>query len=169
MKSEKYQLSGKTKQRKQRRGDQTTLLGEVAFNPEEDCKVCVAKARRRIIEGHPIPHRAHHAKCPENKKTKGKGELSQLSVAGFANDKRHKHMSRPIEESEKVSGMHCSQDAAASFFSRRQQKNSKAKSNKRGDTMPEILCKAVSDMVADVEFAEKHKAKSPPLAMLAFC
>jgi len=44
---------------KRRKGDQLTLQGNVAFNPEVDCKVCKAKhIHKFIIPGYPIPKRA---------------------------------------------------------------------------------------------------------------
>jgi hypothetical protein len=51
---------------RKRKGDQLTLFGDRAFQPEQDCVVCKARLGGRDC------HKAHHKLCPNNKRTGGK-------------------------------------------------------------------------------------------------
>jgi len=78
--------------KKRRKGDQLTLQGNVAFNPEVDCKVCKAKhIHKFILPGYPIPKRAHHSLCSLNTKTRGLGELSEQALNSITDNKCWKH------------------------------------------------------------------------------
>ena len=61
-----------TKASKRKKGDQVTLLGRLAFQPEKDCVVCKAKSIAKFVAGYRVPKRSHHQLCIKNSKTKGK-------------------------------------------------------------------------------------------------
>lgn len=159
-----------------RKGDQLTLDGQRAFQSEKDCIVCKAKALQRCLPTATIPKRAHHVLCARNTKTQGRGMLNKASVASEAEEKRLKaHFSQPLSEQEKCSGKHATKEADAAFFSVRDKPTinstttdiqSKAVATTTSTAID--FCKAVSTLVSDSSFREKHKAKSPPLAMIAF-
>jgi hypothetical protein len=71
------------------------LIGDIAFNSERDCKICVAQARRRFDSSVPVPKRSHHELCAKNTKTGGKGPLTTQRLAEIADDRRYKHIIRP--------------------------------------------------------------------------
>jgi len=75
--------------RKNKKGDQQTLVGGIAFDAEKDCVMCRAYARRRFLGNSvTIPHRQHHKLCPSDRKTRGQGELHQQTLAAAAEEKR---------------------------------------------------------------------------------
>jgi len=161
---------------KKRKGDQLTLDGQRAFQSEKDCIVCKAKALQWYLPTATIPKRAHHVLCARNTKTQGRGMLNKASVASKAEEKRLKaHFSQPLSEQEKCSGKYATKEAGAAFFSVRDKPTinstttdmqSKAVATTTSTAID--FCKAVSTLVSDSSFREKHKAKSPPLAMIAF-
>jgi hypothetical protein len=101
-----YQLAATNSYKKPKKGDQLTLIGDIAFNSERDCKICVAQARRRFDSSVPVPKRSHHELCAKNTKTGGKGPLTTQRLAEIADDRRYKHIIRPIESHEKGSWKH---------------------------------------------------------------
>ena len=62
--------------RKKKKGDQKTIHGELAFQPEKDCVICRGRAAVKNGINVRIPKRAHHPLCPSNQTTKGKGLLT---------------------------------------------------------------------------------------------
>ena len=52
---------------------QKTLDGKNTFNSETDCVVC------KPLKNGKTPHRAHHVRCEQNKKTRG-GMLSEATM-----------------------------------------------------------------------------------------
>jgi hypothetical protein len=176
----KYHLAGANNPgQKKKKGDQQTLFGERAFNSLIDCEVCKAKASNLRV-----PHRGHHQLCLLNIKTKGRGEISVLELAGRENEQRYQRLVRPIEEHEKGSYKNLTPEGTAAFFNPTtyaRKKNStmatpteptestNATTTKRHSPVsPKLLCEAVTSMVASPDFCEKHKSKSAPLAMIAY-
>jgi len=130
----------------------------------------------RIVQGYTIPKRAHHPLCNRNKRTKGFGVISQPNLATAAEEKRLKELfEKPLNPSEKASSKHCTKEATTAFFAPRKKVAEVAQVEQLGQAKPMSdttntidFCKSVMDLIADASFAEKHKAKSAPLAMIAF-
>ena len=61
---------------KYKRTQQSAIDGGLAFDAQRDCKVCRAKCL--INSGFPttVPKRAHHTRCPKNRKTQGMSEMT---------------------------------------------------------------------------------------------
>jgi hypothetical protein len=55
---------------------QRTMVGGEVFDPEKDCKQCVAVTKKNCGLRASIPHRPHHKRCPKNRKTRGSSETS---------------------------------------------------------------------------------------------
>lgn len=171
-----YSLAGTNSFKKKRKG-QLTLVGEVAFDPLVDCKICVAHAIKRVRPETTIPKRAHHPNCPKNTKTKGKGALSSLQIATEAEEKRLQTLyTMPLSTSEKASGRYLTEAAGKAFFLGQTKKKHvapKMTSSSTGsistvESSSQYYCKAVTTMTADSSFQQKHAKKGAPLAMIAF-
>jgi hypothetical protein len=170
-----YQLASSSRnanKKKKQKGDQLTLHGQTAFQSERNCQVCRAQALARIVAGARIPKRPHHVLCIKNTKTKGKGQMSQQNIATAAEEKRlSEHFNAPLAPHEKGSSRHATPQAAAQFFAPRKITNPKPPPSPSSSHLPlqqVNFCEAVSNMVADASFREKHQSKSAPLAILAF-
>ena len=156
--------------KKPKAGDQLTLLGEVAFDSQRDCKVCIAQFIQRTNSSHSVPKRAHHELCIKNTVTRGVGPLTKQLLERKADEKRLLALhDRPLEPSEKASGKHLTKESTTAFFLPRTRI---VKPSLQGDMSPQIekrvdLCKAVSAMTADANFEQKHQNKGAPLAMIA--
>ena len=70
--------------KRRRKGDQLTLQGAVAFNPEADCRICRAQSIKKFMPSYTVPKRPHHVCCPKNTKTLGLGELTEQTMATLA-------------------------------------------------------------------------------------
>jgi len=171
----KFKLAQATRPSSQRRkGDQLTPDNQVAFQPERDCIICKAKTIRKLCYSeHKMPKRSHHPNCSLNKKTRGLGELSEQSVASLQDNKRSNALTAPIQPWEKHSGKNAAKANAVAFFASRP--NTKAMTmttiNHSAEDFglaPQKLRTAVSEMVTNGDFDEKHKSKGAPLAMIAF-
>jgi len=166
--------SSSNNNKKKTKGGQLTLEGRAAFNPQKDCVVCRARYLATIVQGARIPNRAHHVLCSRNKTTKGLGVVSEQNLATTVEDRRLKELfERPLTMEEKASSKHCTAAAAQTFFAPR--KKPATTSQPKDDEAQELTTKipidffdGVSNRVADASFREKHKAKSAPLAMVAF-
>jgi len=170
-----YQLASTGKTNKKRKGEQLTLEGRAAFNPQKDCIVCRARHLATIVQGARVPNRAHSVYCPKNKTTKGLGPISEQNLATAVEEQRLKELfERPLNMNEKASSKHCTAAAATAFFAPKKKAPGKPKETDEPppqgiDVAPPInFVKGVSDLVADAAFRDKHKAKSAPLAMMAF-
>jgi len=152
---------------KKRKGQQT-LLGDNAFDPNKDCIVCKAWYLATFVEGYRIPNRAHHPLCLKNTKTKGKGVLSEQQKLSLDDNKRYKALVLPITQEEKGSSRNLPSDRGQAFFSPRVTAMTTPKDNSDVELSPSHFCQAVSRLVADSSFVEKHKTKQAPLAMMAF-
>ena len=86
-----YQLVSSSNNKK-KKGDQLTLQGGVAFDPDKDCVVCKARALARIVQGARIPKWPHHVLCNLNKTTKGFGTISEQNLVTAAESKRLKEL-----------------------------------------------------------------------------
>ena len=166
------------KTKKSSTGGQRTLLGKLAFVSERDCEVCKAHRLRKLFQSARIPKRAHHVLCIKNRKTKGFGPVTVQSEAMQAEEKRLQALfNKPLEAHEKGSFRHLTKEAGERFFAPRQfSKNpmssfaQQSKSNTIMDTSRVTgidLCRAVSGIVSDQAFQDKHKNKGAPLAMVA--
>jgi hypothetical protein len=169
-----YQLAGSNsfpKNKKLKKGDHQTLEGNRAFDAEKDGEVCKAKALSFILKDVRIPKRAHHVLCIKNTKSKGKGALSDLAMAGLGDDKRYKEITGPIRKDEMFSSKNITKEAAQSFFEPCKTiptiPTSETSTIKGVGINPQQLCKAVTALVNDNDFCEKHKKKGAPLAMIA--
>ena len=169
-----FQLARCTK-KKFKSGDQSTLMGGVAFLPERDCVVCKAQALARFTPNYRVPKRAHHELCVKNKRTKGKGAVSAFMETCYSEEKRlHTLFNTPLEPAEKGSAAHTTKAAVASFFKPKCEKEITRAGAPPSSSISESAATtinfvdAVSTMTADPEFREKCKNKSAPLAMLAF-
>jgi len=156
--------------KKAKAGDQLTLLGEVAFDSQRDCKVCIGQSIARTNSSHSVPKRAHHVLCIRNTVIRGLGPVTSQLLEKQAEEKRLLALyNTPLEPSEKASGKHITKEATAAFFRPR---NTMTKSIKAVTVCPPIkkpvnLCEAVSTMTADAAFEKKHRNKGGPLAMIA--
>jgi len=165
----KHKLAGNNST-KRRKGGQATLLGGVAFEAERDCIVCRARDSRNIVQGARIPNRAHHVLCIKNTKTKGNGNLNNSQLLTFEENKRYKALTQPITAAEKGSARHLPKDGGAAYFKIPMPDTATTAKETMPEEMltPMDLCQAVTRLTADTAFAEKHKAKGAPLAMMAF-
>ena len=110
-----------------------------------------------------------------NTKTKGKGELTEQSMASLADNKRHKTLTAPIRAEERFSGFNNSKVAASTFFETRTTTTEPMTAATAAATIvveeelsPLSIFKGVENLVNDVDFQEKHKCKIAPLAIMAF-
>jgi len=169
-----YQLASNAKTtNKKKKGEQLTLEGRAAFNPKKDCVVCAARHLATFAQGARIPNRAHHVLCARNKTTKGLGVISEQNLATAVEARRLKEpFERPLNMEEKVSSKHCTAAAAATFFAPSKKPitttTTKPKDEEVASAKSINFVDEVSDRVGDAAFREKHKAKSAPLAMVAF-
>jgi len=171
----KHKLCSNNNNKKRKKGDQLTLLGGTAFEAQKDCVVCKARFLATFVEGHRAPNRAHHPLCIRNTKTRGKGELSELQKATLEDNKRYKALVRPITAAEKGSSRNLPADSGAAFFAPRAKTPppkmivGAALANDSDEVLsPSYFCQAVSKLVLDDEFIQRHKDKRAPLAMMAF-
>jgi hypothetical protein len=167
--------TNKSNKRSKGEQEQQTLHGRVAFVSERDCEVCKAQSLKKIKPETRIPHQGHDVNCIHNSKTKGKGKLSEHSLQCAQEEQRLKLLfSTPLADHKKGSWKHSTKQAGQSFFQPWKTKNQQPKimataaTTIEKEVTAEDLCKAVSKMVQDNIFHEKHKNKGCPLAMLAF-
>ena len=168
----KYKLCGDNNS-KRKKGQQLTLLGGVAFEAKKDCIVCKARFLATFIEGYRVPKRPHHPLCILNTKTKGQGELSAMQQVTLDDNKRYKELVAPITLAEKGSSRNLPADGGSSFFAPRGTLKKAPTPTTDSANEPEYMtagffCEAVTKLVADETFANKHKDKKAPLAMMAF-
>ena len=161
-------------QRKKKKiGDQRTLFGGTAFDSAAHCPVCRDKLIGRVS------HKAHHARCPLNRKTRG--ATSKATVQSLQEEKRLlKHFSAPVQPHEKCSGAHITKENVENFFSRKKGSDSTSRTATeecpaeviepppRTDVFtPEQFCNLVSKKVEDELFVKEHCNKKAPLAIIA--
>ena len=163
--------------RRRRKGDQLTLQGAVAFDPEADCQICRAQSIKKFMPSYTVPKRSHHTRCPRNTKTLGLGDLTEQTMATLAENKRHKTITAPIRPDKKFSGKHNTKAAALAFFAAAKTTTTKTTITKpmtevenfpQDIVSPTSLSKAVGKLVSDPDFQARHRNKMAPLAMLAF-
>ena len=112
-----YQLAS-FKAPKRKKGEQGTLFGGVAFQPEKDCQVCKAQAMAKLVSSYRIPKRPHHVLCMKNTKTKGKGILSEQALVMKQEEERLKNLfEMPLQPEEKGSAKYLTKEAGEAFFS----------------------------------------------------
>jgi len=116
----KHKLATNHNNNKRKKGDQLTLLGDVAFDSRKDCEVCKARHLRTFIEGYRIPKRGHHSNCSRNTKTQGRGELSELQKISLEDNIKYKNLVKPITTAEKGSSRNLPRDRGEFFFGPRQ-------------------------------------------------
>ena len=166
----KFNLASSSSPQKKR--GQQTLFGGNAFDAIKDCQVCKAIHIRTFIEGYRVPNRAHHPLCARNSTTKGKGLLSDQQKLSLEDNKRYKALVSPITPSEKGSSRYLPSDRGHSYFSPRVTGKMTVTTTTtiegEQELSPSYFCKAVSTLVANPSFADKHKAKMAPLAVMAF-
>jgi hypothetical protein len=131
-----------------------------------------------------VPKRSHHELCAKNTKTGGKGPLTTQRLTEIADDRRYKHLIRPIESHEKGSWKHSHKEAGISFFNPRDSGTAKMQTptttitatttttmtsavQEAGLLLANSFSEGVGKLVSDPEFCKEHKSKSAPLAMLA--
>jgi len=170
----KFKLAGNNNPKK--RGQQT-LFGGNAFDAIKDCQVCKARYLATVVEGYRVPNRAHHPLCIKNTKTRGKGVLSEQQQMSLEDNKRYKALVAPIAESEKGSSRNLPRDCGKAFFGPRDAPKKAVPTpattttnmeSEESDLSPSYFCQAVSTLVSNAAFVEKHKSKQAPLAMMAF-
>jgi hypothetical protein len=171
------------RKKKQKATGQTTLFGDRAFNPLEDCKVCRVKAAGGSS------HKAHHPRCWNNRKTKGK---DPKVIAAEKEAKRlEDHFTQPLSAAEKFSSRNLTAEVGEAFFAPRTMMGAiisrpatakdkptehftrpstaqAADNNNNSPLSPADLCAAVTEKVCDTNFIEEHKDSRAPLAMIAF-
>jgi len=170
----KCKLAGNNNPKKKK--GQQTLFGANAFDAIKDCQVCKARHLRTFIEGYRVPNRAHHPLCARNTTTKGKGVLSDQQKLSLEDNKRYKALIAPITDTEKGSSRHLPSDRGQSYFAPRVKADMTVTTTTtiEGELVaeeklsPGHFCNVASTLVSDASFAEKHKAKQAPLAMMAF-
>jgi len=184
LKERAHQLQASSHRKKHKTGGQQTLFGDRAFDPLKDCEVCRAKEYGRSV------HRAHHERCVNNRRTRG---FSNAALA-LANEEARlkRHFATPLSEAEKCRGEYATPEAAAAFFAPREGVTkiagkitttttqittttqfaatvaSESKCASEQFVSAAELCTAVTELVTDVDFLEKHKGNKAPMAMLAF-
>jgi len=98
--------------------------------------------------------------------------LIGLQLATLDDNRRYKALTQPITQAEKGSATHLPRDGGAAFFGPRKTPPkammTTVTSVDQESLTPIDFCKAVTNMVLDPAFAEKHKGKAAPLAMIAF-
>lgn len=157
---------------KKRKTGQQTLQGEAAFDPIKNCPVCRARASNL-----PIPHRAHHKLCVNNRKTKGVTSFTTLNQIRI--DKQLKeHFQKPLAQSEKADWRNSTVEAGKVFFAPRGQVKEKefrqepafkpSTSNMTDWISAGEMCKAVSEKVLDASFVAEQSKRKNPIAMAAF-
>jgi len=171
----KFKLASKSPRPKQQR----TLDNTVAFESAKDCIICKAKEIQRYLPTYRLPKRAHHVLCLLNKTTKGLGNLSKQTIASLEDNKRYKTLTAAIRPEERFSSKHNTKGAGATFFAARTTTTTTTMTeiivSKKGSIdeedmllSPVALSDAVGKLVNNVDFQERHKSKSAPLAMIAF-
>jgi len=138
--------------RKKRTGQQT-LFGEQAFNPAKHCAKC---------RGGKSSHKAHHELCYNKKRG--------VSTAAFKEEKRLKLLfEAPLTEEEKCSGKYLTKEATKAFFAPRENaatassvatsvptQFTKAAATSARDVTAADLCKGVTNLANDSNFAKFH-------------
>jgi len=163
--------------KKKKGGGQLTLFGGEAFDHLKHCDVCRNKAFGKSV------HRAHHPKCPFNRKTKG--IVSKVTMDTLQEEKRLlKHFSAPLEEHEKGSFRHLTKDNMAAFFNQKrpsqkpthtpttvaQTSTADVVAIKGGDSdffSPLQFSELVTEKASDEAFAKSVREKKAPLAIMA--
>ena len=107
----------------------------------------------------------------KNKKTRGKGKLSQAAEASLADDKQYKQLTAPIREEERGTFVP-NVEVGNAFFAKRiiaKKKTPPPTIAMETNRVPaKQLCEAVTALVKDAAFSDRHKNKGAPLAMIAF-
>jgi len=160
--------------KKLKAGDQQTLFGCRAFDPNQDCIKCKGKLYGRNI------HRAHHPLCWNNRNTRG--IISTTTMESIEEDKRLKqHFAKPLRDNERFSSANATKEATVAFFTPRQltvQQSTTTTTttttmtathdDKNAVIKPKDLCLAVTAKIATPSFVEEHRDRRAPLAMIAF-
>ncbi len=168
LKDRTHLMQSSQPKKKLRAGDQQTLFGGRAFDPNQDCTKCKGKLHGRDI------HRAHHPLCWNNRKTKG--VVSLTTMESIQEEKRlQQHFATPLADHDKCSGKYLTKKATEAFFTPRQISIQKSQTTTIATTVTmtvdtEMLDfgKAVMAKVNDPSFVNEHKDSRTPLAMLAF-
>ena len=146
--------------KKLKAGDQQTLFGERAFDPNQDCVKCKGKLWGRDI------HRAHHPLCWNNRLNKG-----IVSLATLEEKRLQEHFAEPLAEKDKCSGKYVAAEGVKAFFTPRQLTVKKSTTKTTTVTLtvddaPIDFCKRVTAKI-DASFLEEHKDSRAPPAMIA--
>ena len=89
---------------------------------ELDCRICILQAKKRRGENVTLPHRPHHILCSKNGATKGKGFISDQSLANIMEARRLETLfNKPLAQHEKC-GLIRTQNQIDSFFTPRTKK-----------------------------------------------
>jgi len=157
-----HQMQNSQPKKKLKAGDQQTMFGERAFDPNQDCVKCKGKLWGRDI------HRAHHPLCWNNRLNKG-----IVSLATLEEKRLQEHFAEPLAEKDKCSGKHVTTEAVQAFFAPRQltAKKSTTKTTTVTLTVDDDhaqidFCKRVTSKI-NASFLEEHKDSRAPLAMMA--
>jgi len=169
-----FKLSSNNK--KGHKGDQLTLEGTVAFQADRDCQICKAKSIERFLPSCSVPMRAHHVLCSLNSTTRGLGEITEQSINSLADNERCKTLTAPVRPEERFGGFNNNKVAASTFFEKRKgaanetmtTTTTTTTSTTEDEVSPLSLFDGVEKLLNSVEFQQKHKGKSAPLAIVAF-
>ena len=165
LKGRTHQMQGNNNypKKKLKAGDQQTLFGDRAFDPNQDCVKCKAKQWGRDV------HRGHHPLCWNNRRTKG--VVSTTTLESVAEEKRLKqHFSEPLQE--KFSSRYATKETAEEFFTPRELVVQKATTTtttitavyeKNSPVMtPKGFCDAVTAKMSDDSFLKEFKTAELP-------
>jgi len=106
--------------------------------------------------------------------------LSEHQQMSLDDNKRYKALVAPVTESEKGSSRNLPRDSGQAFFGPRVTGKMTVTTTttidsviestieSKNDLSPSCFCQAVSTLVADPTFTEKHKTKQAPVAIMAF-
>jgi len=170
----KLAASAPNSNRKRKKGDQLTLFGGQAFEPDQDCVVCKAKLSGRSVR------RSHHPLCYNNSRTKGITSATTLKQQQI--DKQQKqHFTASLNESEKYSSRNITKEAATAFFAPTKSLKIAPMTTTTpinsdfgvGDSkiadvfLPEELCRAVTAKTLDIEFRKQISKTKAPVAVVA--
>jgi len=156
--------------KKRKSGQQLTLFGGTAFDPDSDCEVCKGRLAGRTV------HRTHHKLCPNNRRTKGitsEATLQQIKI----DESLKKHFNMPLTEAEKGSSWHITKEAGEAFFAVRNPPTNIAKivaatkattTTTKPTFLVENFCKEVMCKLNHQPVVDSHANHWAPLAMLAF-
>jgi len=167
--------------KKAKAAGQLTLFGDIAFDALKHCQVCKSKLAGRDC------HKAHHPRCPRNRKTGG--VTSRATLESLQEEKRLlQHFSAPLAEHEKGSFRHLTQDNVNQFFMGRRGAPTVAAATSTTSELttstqptqqqsipvsseetfnPAQFSQLVTSKAADESFAKEHSNKKAPLAMVA--